>query len=229
MYMKSEIRRTNVDTADDYSRQREQMVSVQIEQRGVQDPRILKAMRKVPRHLFVPDEERAQAYRDYPLGIGYDQTISQPYIVAYMTEKLLLQGHEKVLEIGAGSGYQSAVLAELVYKVYSIEIISPLCENAVQRLKALNYENVLVRCGDGNAGWPEAAPFDAIIITAAPSTIPQELLKQLAAGGRMILPLGEQAQELVLIAKSIDGAMHRQRLLPVRFVPMTGQSTHPAN
>jgi len=209
---------------EQFRRLREQMVLVQIEERGVRDKRVLQAMRKTPRHLFVPDEYKMLAYRAHPLAIGFEQTISQPYIVAYMTEQLQLAPGDKVLEIGTGSGYQAAVLAELVDQVYSIEIIEPLCRQAQDRLKRLHYDRVSVRCGDGYVGWPEAAPFDAIILTAAPASIPETLVAQLAVNGRMILPVGEERQELVLIEKSADGSLHHHTLLPVRFVPMTGGS-----
>jgi protein-L-isoaspartate(D-aspartate) O-methyltransferase len=208
---------------DEYEAAREQMVREQIEDRGVHDARILAALRKVPRHLFVPSEERAQAYNDYPLAIGYGQTISQPYIVAYMTEALELKPHDRVLEIGTGSGYQAAILAELVAEVYSIEIVAPLAKEAEARLRRLGYSNVQVRAGDGYRGWPEAAPFDAIIITAAPRNVPQPLLDQLREGGRMVLPLGAWDQELVRLRRS-GGGILRESLLPVRFVPMTGEA-----
>ncbi len=220
--MESNTPHSESPSEEQFRRLREQMVLVQIEERGVRDKRVLQAMRKTPRHLFVPDEYRMLAYRDHPLAIGYEQTISQPYIVAYMTEQLQLAPGDKVLEIGTGSGYQAAVLAELVDQVYSIEIIEPLCRQAQERLSKLNYDRVYVRCGDGYAGWPEAAPFDAIILTAAPAAIPETLVAQLAVHGRMILPVGEERQELVLIEKSADGSLHHHTLLPVRFVPMTG-------
>jgi protein-L-isoaspartate(D-aspartate) O-methyltransferase len=220
--MKTADHQNVTSTADAYEKLRFQMVSKQIEGRGVRDARVLAALRRVPRHLFVPSSEQYLAYEDHPLPIGYDQTISQPYIVAFMTAALRLQGGEKVLEIGTGSGYQAAVLAELVYQVYTIEIITPLCDQAKDRLAELHYQNIFIRCGDGYRGWPDAAPFDAIIITAAPEAIPKNLLDQLAIGGRMVLPLGGPIQELVLLTREADSQIRRQNLLPVRFVPMTG-------
>ncbi|HEX9933936.1 MAG TPA: protein-L-isoaspartate(D-aspartate) O-methyltransferase, partial [bacterium] len=180
---------------------RTHMVEEQIRRRGIQDPLVLKAMMSVPRHCFVPEAMRAYAYDDQPLPIGHDQTISQPYIVAYMTEKLRLTGSEKVLEIGTGSGYQAAVLAEIVREVYTIEIVEPLAEEAGRLLKQQGYARVHRRTGDGYGGWPEAAPFDAIIVTAAPKSIPPTLVDQLADGGRMIVPVGDWFQELVLLTK----------------------------
>jgi protein-L-isoaspartate(D-aspartate) O-methyltransferase len=213
--------------SDDYKAAREQMVREQIEARGIRDARVLAAMRKVPRHLFVPPEEQGEAYNDYPLGIGHAQTISQPYVVAYMTEALELKPRDRVLEIGTGSGYQAAILAELVAEVYSIEIVEALAKEAETRLRRLGYSNVQVRAGDGYRGWPEAAPFDAIIVTAAPDHIPQPLVDQLREGGRMVLPLGLWDQELVRLRRSREGIL-RESLLPVRFVPMTGEAEkHP--
>lgn len=199
--------------------ERKEMVLKQIQGRGVKDPRVLWAMRTVPRHLFVPEKYSKEAYADRPLPIGHDQTISQPYIVAYMTEALGLKGDERVLEIGTGSGYQAAVLSMLVREVYSIEILEPLAEEAARRLKELGYENVEVRCGDGYLGWPDKAPFDAIIVTAAPPEIPQELVKQLKVGGRMVLPVGVGSQDLIRVTK-IQSGIRKENLLPVRFVPM---------
>jgi protein-L-isoaspartate(D-aspartate) O-methyltransferase len=213
--------------SDEYRAAREQMVREQIEDRGVRDARVLAALRKVPRHLFVPPEERGEAYNDYPLAIGHGQTISQPYIVAYMTEALELKPRDRVLEIGTGSGYQAAILAELVTEVYSIEIVEALAKEAEARLHRLGYSSVQVRAGDGYRGWPEAAPFDAIIVTAAPDHIPQPLVDQLREGGRMVLPLGLWDQELVRLRRSPSGIL-RETLLPVRFVPMTGEAEkHP--
>ncbi len=203
-------------------RARELMVRDQIASRGVSDERVLAAMRKVPRHELVPEPYRALAYSDRPLPIGEGQTISQPYIVAYMTEQLRLTGDERVLEVGTGSGYQAAVLAELVAEVYTIEIVPPLARRAARDLARLGYDNVTVREGDGYRGWPDQAPFDAIIITAAPPRIPEPLLEQLKPGGRMVLPVGEHYQELVLITRDEQG-LHHRRLIPVRFVPMTGE------
>ena len=198
------------------------MVEQQIQKRGVSDERVLNAMRSVPRHLFVPDAYSKQAYEDYPLSIGHSQTISQPYIVAYMTEILHLSGDEKVLEIGTGSGYQAAVLAECAKIVYTIEIVKALCHSATELLNDLGYENCHVRCGDGYAGWPEEAPFDAIIVTAAPKEIPQALVDQLAPNGRMIIPVGAHYQHLKLITRNDKGEISEIDKLSVRFVPMTG-------
>ena len=184
------------------SGERERMVHRQIAARGVRDPRVLRALREVPRERFVPDDVRELAFEDSPLPIGHGQTISQPYIVAYMTEALALEGDEKVLEIGTGSGYQAAVLAELVPEVFTIEIVAPIAERARETLVELGYDNVHVRAGDGYRGWPEEAPFDAIILTAAPEEVPEPLLEQLAVGGRMILPLGGGSQELVRIERT---------------------------
>jgi protein-L-isoaspartate(D-aspartate) O-methyltransferase len=213
--------------SDEYTAAREQMVREQMEARGIRDPRVLAALRKVPRHLFVPPEEQGEAYDDYPLAIGHGQTISQPYIVAYMTEALELKPRDRVLEIGTGSGYQAAVLAELVAEVYSIEIVEPLAKQAEARLRRLGYSKVQVRAGDGYRGWPEAAPFDAIIVTAAPGHVPQPLVDQLREGGRMVLPLGQWEQDLVRLRRTHEGIV-REYLLPVRFVPMTGEAEkHP--
>jgi|YNPNPStandDraft_1061719.scaffolds.fasta_scaffold22738_2 protein-L-isoaspartate(D-aspartate) O-methyltransferase len=200
-------------------KEREEMVRKQIQGRGVKDARVLWAMRTVPRHLFVPEKYSKEAYADRPLPIGHDQTISQPYIVAYMTEALGLKGDERVLEIGTGSGYQAAVLSVLVHEVYSIEILEPLAREAARRLKELGYNNVEVRCGDGYLGWPEKAPFDAIVVTAAPPEIPQELVRQLKVGGKMVLPVGVGSQDLIRLTKT-EGGLQKESLLPVRFVPM---------
>jgi protein-L-isoaspartate(D-aspartate) O-methyltransferase len=200
---------------------REEMVRSQIIPRGISNARLLAALRRVERHRFVPMWLRAQAYADHPLPIGAGQTISQPYIVALMTELLDLQGDEKVLEIGTGSGYQAAILGELADSVFTIEIIETLAQGAADLLADLGYRNVFVRCGDGYQGWPAQAPFDGIIVTCAPPEIPQPLLDQLADGGRLVIPVGDQWQELILAEKR-DGAVVRQRVLPVRFVPMTG-------
>ena len=206
-----------------YAQARERMVQTQIVRRGVKDSLTVAAMKAVPRHRFVPESLREEAYADHPLPIGLDQTISQPYIVAYMTEALALEGGEKVLEIGTGSGYQAAVLAEIADSVFSIEILKPLSDRASEQLKELGYKNVYVRCGDGYQGWPEHAPFDAIIVTAAPDHIPQPLKEQLKIGGRLIIPVGARHQELLLITRTEKGFMEK-RLLPVRFVPMTGEA-----
>jgi protein-L-isoaspartate(D-aspartate) O-methyltransferase len=212
----------NIRSEKMYEKMRLSMVEDQIARRGIQDENVLKAMRKVPRHEFVPDHLKKYAYADEPLPIGEDQTISQPYIVAYMTEYLHLGPEDNVLEIGTGSGYQAAVLAEIIDTVYTIEIVDVLARKAQKTLERLGYENVFVKVGDGYKGWPEHAPFDAIIITAAPTKIPAPLKEQLKVGGRMILPLGDYSQELVLIEKNEKG-YEQKKLLPVRFVPMTGE------
>lgn len=199
------------------------MVRSQLETRGIADKRVLLAFEKVERHLFVDSSLRAEAYNDYPLPIGEGQTISQPYIVALMTELLGLRQNDRVLEIGTGSGYQAAILAELVDTVYTIEIVEPLGRTAEKRLRELGYKNVHVRIGDGYRGWPEAAPFDGIVVTCAPEKIPQPLLDQLAEGGRMVIPVGEFWQELILVEKE-NGEIIRHNIAPVRFVPMTGES-----
>ena len=199
------------------------MVATQIAARGITDARVLAAMRKVPRERFVPENLRSSAYLDGPLPIGHEQTISQSYIVAFMTEALRLREGDKVLEIGTGSGYQAAVLAECCRQVYTIEIVAPLAERAVTTLKALGYSNVEVRHGDGYRGWPEQAPFDAIMVTAAPDHVPEPLVAQLAVGGRMVIPVGDVVQNIVLIEKTTTGTTSRT-LLPVTFVPMTGEA-----
>lgn len=209
----------SIASEPDYAKKRYRMVSRQIRARGVKDPLVLKAMRKVKRHLFVPKRLRNMAYGDFPLPIGYGQTISQPYIVAFMTEAAKISPADRVLEIGTGSGYQAAILAEIAKEVYTIEILEPLAESAKKRLNRLGYENVVVKCADGYKGWPEYAPFDAIIVTAAPPTIPKELVKQLKVGGRMVVPVGALYQKLYLIVKTKDG-YKKKTLLPVRFVPM---------
>lgn len=202
--------------------ERNRMVDRQIVARGIQDPAAIAALRRVPRHRFVPASYSEFAYMDGPLPIGHSQTITQPYLVAYMTEVLELRGHEKVLEIGTGSGYQAAVLAEIVPRVFTMEIVEPLANQAARTLAELGYDLVTVRAGDGYQGWPEEAPFDAIIVTAAPDHVPQPLLDQLAVGGRLILPVGEFFQSLVRYRRTKDG-YERTELLPVRFVPMTSE------
>lgn len=214
---------TTSHAKNDFVRQREDMVKNQIEARGVANERVLEAMRKVPRHSFVPENLQHRAYQDEPLPIGHGQTISQPYIVAYMTEQIDVDENEKVLEIGTGSGYQAAVLGELAKEVYTIEIIPELGERAREVLQKLNYENVHVKIGDGYAGWQEAAPFDAIIVTAAPDHIPQPLVDQLNIGGYMMIPVGEYSQDLILLERTEKG-IEQKRKIPVRFVPMTGEA-----
>jgi len=197
------------------------MVREQIEARGIKNKAVLESMRNIPRHLFIPENFRHEAYEDEPVPIGYGQTISQPYIVALMTELLELNSDSKVLEIGTGSGYQAAILSTLADSVFSIEIIPELAAAADSILKELNYK-VEVKCGDGYRGWPEHAPFDAIIVTAAPEKIPQPLIEQLAENGRLVIPVGSYYQELKLIRK-VDGKLIETNIAPVRFVPMTGE------
>lgn len=199
------------------------MAKYNLAQRGIQDPRVIHAMEKVPRHLFVSEKQQAQAYGDYPLPIGYGQTISQPYIVAVMTELLQLQPQSRVLEIGTGSGFQTAVLAELASEVYTVEQIPELLAQAVQRLKALGYRNVHFRCGDGYYGWPEFAPYDAILVTCAPDHVPPPLIEQLANEGRMVVPVGPIGGEQQLMLITRHGEYVQQRaVLGVAFVPLTG-------
>jgi len=207
----------------DFAIERQRMVQEQLLPRGIHDERVLAIMLKVPREEFVPQDVRAESYTDGPLSIGHGQTISQPYIVAFMTEQLRVSAKDRVLEIGTGSGYQAAILAELVGEVYTIEIIQPLVKNAKATLARLGYKNVHVKAGDGYKGRPEQAPFDAIIVTCAPDRVPQSLTEQLKDGGRMIIPVGEQfAQELYLLEKK-NGQLKESATLPVRFVPMLGE------
>ena len=197
------------------------MVERQLRPRGIDDVRVLRAMAKVQRENFVAKELRANAYEDRPLPIGFGQTISQPFIVAFMTQELKPQPTDRVLEIGTGSGYQAAVLGELVKEVYTIEIVRPLAQRAAVVLNALGYKNVLVKAGDGYKGWPEHAPFDAIIVTAAPDHVPQPLVDQLKEGGRMVIPVGKTyAQELYVLEKH-GGTMKQTAVIPVKFVPLT--------
>ncbi|NHZ85080.1 MAG: protein-L-isoaspartate(D-aspartate) O-methyltransferase [Planctomycetia bacterium] len=196
------------------------MVKYQIEKRGITNTDILNVMRETPRHLFVPPALSSMAYNDYPIPIGEEQTISQPYIVALMTDLLALKGDEKILEIGTGSGYQAAVLSQLVDSVYTIEIVESLANDAKIRLNNLNYKNVIVKCGDGYKGWPSAAPFDAIIVTAAPEKVPQTLIDQLKVGGCIVIPVGDKWQELQLITKTSANKIKEKTVIPVRFVPM---------
>jgi protein-L-isoaspartate(D-aspartate) O-methyltransferase len=202
-----------------YQEERESMVSTQIKSRGIKDVNVLEAMEKVPRHLFVPENMRKLAYNDEPLPIGNGQTISQPYIVAYMTEVLQLSVEEKVLEVGTGSGYQAAVLAEIAKEVFTVEIIDGLSKNAQEVLQEEGYTNIHFRVGDGSYGWEENAPYDAIMVTAAPSEVPKALQDQLKIGGRMIVPVGDAFQELVLIVRE-KRKFKKKKLLPVRFVPL---------
>jgi protein-L-isoaspartate(D-aspartate) O-methyltransferase len=207
--------------AQDFAVARQHMVEDQIKGRGVTDSRVTEVMSSVPRHEFVPENYRTHAYEDHPLPIGYGQTISQPYIVAFMTEQLRSQPTDRVLEIGTGSGYQAAVLSKLVAEVYTIEIVKPLAQRAETDLRRLNYSNVKVKAGDGYKGWPEHAPFDAIIVTAAPDHVPQPLIDQLKEGGRMIIPVGgREMQQLYLLEKHV-GKLTQRAVLPVNFVPLT--------
>lgn len=205
-----------------HARARDAMVASQIIARGVREARTLAAMREVPRHLFVSPRLAEQAYEDHPLPIGHGQTISQPYIVAFMTEALSLKGGETVLEVGAGSGYQSAVLSRIAARVFGIEIVEPLAKEAEERLASLGYRNVEIRAGDGYAGWPEHAPFDAILVAAAAPRVPEPLKQQLRDGGRLIVPVGEYVQELIVVTRR-GNAFEERRVLGVRFVPMTGE------
>ncbi|UCC80522.1 MAG: protein-L-isoaspartate(D-aspartate) O-methyltransferase [Candidatus Zixiibacteriota bacterium] len=207
----------------DYHKMRAKMVEYQIMTRGIKDSRVIGAMMKVPRHRFVPEDKRFRAYDDGPLPIGEGQTISQPYIVALMTELLEPQEGDRILEIGTGSGYQAAVLAEIVDTVYSIEIICELQERADSTLKSLGYNNVITKCGDGYDGWPEAAPFDGVIVTAAPEKVPQPLLDQLKEGAKLVIPVGAYMQYLEVYTR-VGDKFKRERNVPVRFVPMTGKA-----
>jgi protein-L-isoaspartate(D-aspartate) O-methyltransferase len=210
---------TGQPTRDARRVERQTMVDDQIQGRGIADQRVLAAMRSVPRERFVPANVSTEAYADHPLPIGFGQTISQPYIVAYMSEALQVSTSSKVLEIGTGSGYQAAVLGELAGEVYSIEIVPQLADRARQTLGALGYKNVHVRTGDGYLGWPEQAPFDRIMVTAAPDHVPQPLVDQLATGGRLVIPVGRADQDLLLITRTPQGVV-QQRTIPVRFVPL---------
>jgi protein-L-isoaspartate(D-aspartate) O-methyltransferase len=214
---------TDPDREKVFSSRREGMVNTQLKSRGIRDSRVLRAMGQVRRHCFVPVELQDQAYGDHPLPVGSGQTISQPYIVALMTELLELKGSEKVLEIGTGSGYQAAVLAELAGQVYSIEIIKPLADQAKERLQGLGLKNVTVKVGDGYLGWPEEAPFEAIMVTAAPDHIPEPLINQLKEGGRMVLPVGTYPRQELKKAIKRSGKLVVTDVIPVLFVPMTGE------
>jgi protein-L-isoaspartate(D-aspartate) O-methyltransferase len=217
----------NASSVLDFTAQRQQMVQLQLKTRGINDARVLAAMAKVPREEFVAPESRAASYEDGPLPIGYGQTISQPYIVAFMTEQLRPKPNDRVLEVGTGSGYQAAILAELVSEVYSIEIVEPLAKNAEATLQRLGYKNVHLKIGDGYNGWPEEGPFDAIIVTCAPDKVPQPLVDQLKDDGRMVIPVGDRfAQQLYLLEKK-NGQLKQSATLPVRFVPMTSETAKP--
>jgi protein-L-isoaspartate(D-aspartate) O-methyltransferase len=214
----------DVDEDPRCAEDRARMVERDLRGRDITDAKVLEAMGRVPRQLFVPRERREQAYADHPLPIGHGQTISQPYIVALMTQIAKPTAKSRVLDIGTGSGYQAAVLGELCQQVYSIEIVKPLAEQATERLRQLGYENITVRHGDGYRGWKEHAPFDVIIVAAAPKRVPQPLIDQLAPGGRLVIPVGDWYQELVLIEKQNDGTTRRESVIPVMFVPMTGEA-----
>lgn len=222
--------RSAIDTAHggeiEYAAARQRMVADQLAAPGrdIKDPRVLKAMGTVPRHEFVPKEHLRHAYEDTPLPIGHGQTISQPFIVAFMTEKLEPKPTDRVLEIGTGSGYQAAVLAGLVAEIYTIEIIEPLARNAEKVLHRLAYKNIKVKAGDGYQGWPDAAPFDAIIVTCAPERIPQPLIDQLKNGGRMIIPVGPSFDQKLHLLEKTGKEVKQRAVLPVRFVPMTGKA-----
>ena len=202
---------------------REHMVQSQIVDRGITNAAVLDALRKIPRHEFVPDAERAQAYEDHPLPIGQHQTISQPFIVALMSELAQVQRGQRVLEIGTGSGYQAAVLAELGAEVYTMEILEPLARTAAARLQQLGYDRLQVKYGDGYLGWPEHAPFDAIVVTAAADPVPPPLIEQLKPGGRLVMPVGQagERQTLVVLQKDASGQLHTRNVAPVVFVPLT--------
>ncbi len=208
--------------AQDWESQRKKMVQEQLQARDIESPEVLQAMLEVPRHKFVPERHQYLAYTDQALPIAQKQTISQPYIVALMTELAQVRKKDKVLEIGTGSGYQAAVLAHLAQEVYSIEIIPELAQGARQLLQELGYHNVWVRTGDGFQGWPEQAPFDSILVTCAPPEEPQPLIDQLVPGGRLVIPVGETWQQLKVLHKQEDGTLQDKTVAPVRFVPMTG-------
>jgi protein-L-isoaspartate(D-aspartate) O-methyltransferase len=210
-----------VQAADRFTAERQRMVRQQIEARGVKDARVLEAMRRVPRHRFVPDGMQALAYEDHPLPIGHDQTISQPFIVAWMTEALAATPQSRVLEIGTGSGYQAAVLGEIAAEVYTIEIVEPLARRSRVVLAELGYRTVHVRHGDGYKGWPDKAPFDAIMVTAAPEEVPPPLIEQLAMGGRLVIPVGGRGMQQMTVITKTPAGLHREERMPVRFVPFT--------
>lgn len=207
---------------EDYASARKRMVEKQIMARGIEDERVINALMKVPRHEFIPAKYGHYSYQDSPLPIGYDQTISQPYIVALMTEAMNLSSADRVLEIGTGSGYQAAILAEIVAEVYTVEIVEPLGEAARSRLESLGYENIHVKIGDGYEGWEEHAPFDRIIVTCAPTEIPQPLVDQLKEGGIMVIPVGNAGFQYLYRVKKYMGEAETEKVIPVSFVPLTG-------
>ena len=212
-----------------FERQRELMIQEQLKTRGITDERLLAAFRKIPRHLFVPQELQPQAYTDHPLPIGSGQTISQPYIVALMTSRLRLQGHERVLEIGSGSGYQTAILAELALEVFSVERLPELLSGVAERMTALGYLNVHLTTGNGSLGWPEHAPYDAIVVTAAAPDVPESLLSQLADRGRLVLPIGPQEAQMLVEVEKRHGIIHRKELTSCVFVPLVGRHGWPSS
>ena len=214
---------SSVESETDGQR-RSQMVAQQLAARDITNQRVLDAMGRVPRHKFVPPRLERRAYDDRPLPIGHGQTISQPYIVALMTQLVDPKPEARALDVGTGSGYQAAVLAELAKDVYSIEIVAPLADEARRRLQSLGYQNIEVRHGDGYRGWPEQAPFDVIVVAAAPDHVPQPLVEQLAPGGKMVIPVGDWWQELLVVEKAEDGTVVRRSVAPVAFVPMTGEA-----
>jgi len=215
----------NPTSSSEFAGERQKMVEQQLKPRGIRDERVLAAMAKVPREEFVPENLRAQSYSDSALPIGHDQTISQPFIVAFMTEQLRPQPNDRVLEIGTGSGYQAAVLANLVKDIYTIEIVEPLAKDASARLARLGYSNAHVKNADGYQGWPEVAPFDAIIVTCAPDKVPQPLTQQLKDGGRMIIPVGNGIDQQLHLLEKQNGQLAERVILPVRFVQMTGEAS----
>ncbi len=221
---KNSSNKSNEKESDRFAESRRTMVRKDLRSRGIKDESTLKAMGSVQRQLFVPDDRRDHAYDDAALKIGHEQTISRPFIVALMTELVRPTANCRVLDVGTGSGYQAAVLGEICKEVYSIEIVPQLAETAKDRLAKMGYKNVTVRCGDGYRGWPEKAPFDVIVVAAAPDSVPQALIDQLAPGGRLVIPVGEEEQKLLLLEKQDDGKVTRREVLPVKFVPMTGEA-----
>jgi protein-L-isoaspartate(D-aspartate) O-methyltransferase len=220
---------TEVDNELAAARARREMVHHQLRARDIRHPRVLQVMGQVPRHEFVSPERRDEAYADHPLAIGYGQTISQPYIVALMTQLADPRAGDRALDVGTGSGYQAAILGRLCKEVFGIEIVKPLADDAAKRLADLGYGNVAVRSGDGYRGWPERAPFDLIVVAASPRHLPQPLVDQLAPGGRLVIPVGGYPQDLLLIEKGTDGSHRRRNVAPVLFVPMTGEAESAAN